>query len=80
MTNDLTQGIEDRLEKKEETFKHFVNLGCVGHQTQFPNVSSCPISASGSNFNPRNTACIPVVNLRRIAFLEFQQISAGFKI
>jgi len=25
MTNDLTQGIEGRLEKKEETFKHFIN-------------------------------------------------------
>jgi len=22
----------------------------------------CPISTSGSNFNPRNTQCIPVIN------------------
>jgi len=28
----------------------------------------CPISASGSNFNPRNTPCIPAVKI--LAFLE----------
>jgi hypothetical protein len=26
------------------------------------NAPFCPISASGSNFNPQNTQCIPVVN------------------
>jgi len=26
--------------------------------SQFQNVPFCPISASGSNFNPRNTTCI----------------------
>ncbi|OEU62268.1 MAG: hypothetical protein BBJ57_10230 [Desulfobacterales bacterium PC51MH44] len=47
----------------------------------------CPISASpmsgifastGSNFNPRNTLCIPVVKI--FAFLDFEQISADFEI
>jgi len=26
---------------------------------QFQNVPVCPISESGSNFNPQNTTCIP---------------------
>jgi len=26
------------------------------------NAPFCPISVSGSNFNPQNTQCIPVVN------------------
>jgi hypothetical protein len=39
--------------------------------------SFCPISASGSNFNPRNTQCIPVVKI--IAFLEREQKYAFFK-
>jgi hypothetical protein len=30
-----------------------------------------PISASGSNFNPQNTPCIPAVKI--IAFLELEQ-------
>jgi len=30
--------------------------------SQFQNAPFCPISASGSNFDPRNTQCIPVVN------------------
>jgi hypothetical protein len=48
------------------------------HLSQFQNVPFCPISASGSNFNPRNTTCIPVVNI--FAFLDFEQISADFEI
>jgi hypothetical protein len=32
------------------------------------NLPFCPISALGSNFNPRNTQCIPVVKIT--AFLE----------
>jgi hypothetical protein len=30
-----------------------------------------PISVSGSNFNPQNTICIPVVKI--FAFLELEQ-------
>jgi hypothetical protein len=41
------------------------------------NTSFCPISASGSNFNPRNTQCIPVVKI--IASLELEQKYAFFK-
>jgi len=41
------------------------------------NASFCPISASGSNFNPRNTRCIPLVKV--IAFLELEQKYAFFK-
>ena len=41
------------------------------------NGTFCPISASGSNFNPRNTPCIPVVEI--FAFLELEQISADFE-
>ncbi len=36
-----------------------------------------PISVSCSNFNPRNTQCIPVVKI--FAFLELEQKSAFFK-
>jgi hypothetical protein len=35
------------------------------------NATFCPISASGSNFNPRNTTCIPVVKI--FAFLDLEQ-------
>jgi hypothetical protein len=35
------------------------------------NTPFCPISASGSNFNPQNTQCIPVVKI--FAFLELEQ-------
>jgi len=30
--------------------------------------------------NPRNTQCIPMVNLKRIAFLDLEQISADFRL
>jgi hypothetical protein len=39
--------------------------------SQFKNVPFYPISASGSNFNPRNTKCMPVVKI--IAFLDLEQ-------
>jgi len=32
----------------------------------------CPISASGKNFNPQNTPCIPLVKI--LSFLELEQI------
>ncbi len=35
------------------------------------NAPFCPISALGSNFNPQNTQCIPVVKI--IARLELEQ-------
>ena len=34
----------------------------------------CPISVSGENFNPQNTACIPAVKI--FAVLELEQISS----
>jgi hypothetical protein len=44
------------------------------------NGTFCPISVSGSNFNPRNILYIPVVvRLRRIAFLELEQKLPFFK-
>jgi len=42
------------------------------HNTPF-----CPITASGSNFNPRNTQCIPAVEI--ITFLVLGQNWAFFK-
>jgi len=41
------------------------------------NASFCPISVSGSNFNPRNTQCIPVVKIS--PFLEIEQKFTFFK-
>ena len=41
------------------------------------NAPFCPITASGSNFNPRNTQCIPVVEI--IAFLVLGQNWTFFK-
>ena len=38
---------------------------------QFQNVLICPISASGSNFNPQNTQCIPPVKI--FARLDIEQ-------
>ena len=35
------------------------------------NVPFCPIYASGSDFNPQNTQCIPAVKI--FAFLELEQ-------
>jgi hypothetical protein len=41
------------------------------------NAPFCPISVSGSNYNPQNTKCIPVVNPPKFgggfAFLELEQ-------
>jgi hypothetical protein len=56
------------------------------HDVQHVNILSrplknalfCPISASGSNFDPRNTKCIPVVKI--LAFLDLEQNRAFFKI
>jgi hypothetical protein len=41
------------------------------------NAPFCPIPASGSNFNPRNTQCIPVVKI--FDFLGLEQNWAFFK-
>ena len=41
------------------------------------NGTLCPISASDSNFNPRNTTCIPVVEI--FAFLELEHKLPFFK-
>ncbi len=41
------------------------------------NGTFCPLSASDSNFNPRNILYIPVVEI--IAFLEFEQKLPFFK-
>jgi len=41
------------------------------------NGTFCPISASGSNFNPRNILYIPVVKI--FAFLELKQKLSFFK-
>jgi len=41
------------------------------------NGTFCPISASGSNFNPRNIQYIPVVKI--FAFLELEQKLPFFK-
>ncbi len=48
------------------------------YMSQFQNAPFCPISASGSNFNPRNTQCIPPVKI--FAFLDLGQISVDFEI
>jgi len=50
----------------------------INHMSQFQNVPFCPISASGSKFNPRNTPCIPVGKI--FAFLDLEQISVDFEI
>ncbi len=42
------------------------------------NTSFYPVSVSGSNFNSRNIQYIIAVKI--FAFLEFEQISAGFEI
>ena len=41
------------------------------------NAPFCPISVSGSNFNPQNTQCIPAVEI--FAFLELEQNWTFFK-
>ena len=41
------------------------------------NTPFCPIPASGSNFNPQNTTCIPVIKI--FAFLGLEQKGAFFK-
>ena len=41
------------------------------------NAPFSPISVSGSNYNPRNTQCIPVVKI--FAFLDLEQNLAFFK-
>jgi hypothetical protein len=46
------------------------------HET-FAKAPFCPIPASGSNFNPQNTQCIPVVKI--FAFLGLEQNWTFFK-
>jgi hypothetical protein len=49
----------------------------VFRTSQFQNIPFYPISTSGSNFNPRNTQCIPVVKI--FDFLEVEQKLLFFK-
>jgi hypothetical protein len=42
------------------------------------NAPFCPIPASGSNFNPQNTQCIPVVKIFAFLGLERLNGSEGF--
>jgi len=49
-----------------------------GQKRPLKNAPFWPISASGSNFNPRNIKYIPVVEI--FAFLDLDQISADFEI
>jgi hypothetical protein len=60
--------IDNKLDKSCQKVQKLV-LG--NQQSQFQNVPFCPISASGSNFNPRNTQCIPLVKI--FAFLDLEQ-------
>jgi len=43
-----------------------------------PDERDLRFASTGSNFNPRNTTCIPVVNI--FAFLDLEQISVDFEI
>ena len=45
-------------------------MGSKNSMRPLQNAPFCPISASGSNFNPQNTQCIPAVKI--IAFLELE--------
>jgi len=60
-------------EKKAKFFKKGRVLYEKGDYVKRPlqNVPFCPISASDSDFNPRNTQCIPVVKI--FIFLELEQ-------
>jgi len=62
----------------ENLSKKTINI--KGNQSQYKkalnlrplqNATFCPISALGSNFNPQNTQCIPVVKI--FACLELEQ-------
>ncbi len=52
-------------------------VNCAGREPEevvkrpLQNALFCPIPASGSNFNPQNTQCIPVVKI--FAFLGLEQ-------
>jgi len=50
---------------------------CLVPERPLQNGTFCPISASGSNFNPRNIQYIPVVEI--LAFLELEQKLPFFK-
>ena len=52
-------------------------LSAICYERPLQNGTFCPISASGSNFNPRNILYIPVVKI--FAFLELEQKSTFFK-
>jgi hypothetical protein len=59
-----------------------ISLAVFGNWTTerpLQNAPFCPIPASGSNFNPQNTQCIPVVKI--FAFLGLEprlNIKCGF--
>jgi hypothetical protein len=55
-----------------------ITFECQGDMIEtFAKVPFCPISLSGSIFNPRNTLCIPLV--KNFAFLELEQKLIFFK-
>jgi hypothetical protein len=54
---------------KPEEFKALIFVSGVAARP-LQNAPFCPISALGSNFNPQNTQCIPVVKIFACLALE----------
>jgi len=56
--DDLNQADTDQVQDNDDT-------------RPLKNIPFCPIPVSGSNFNPQNTQCIPVVKI--FTFLGLEQ-------
>jgi hypothetical protein len=66
----------EEMEKETSGFADFEINAIRGpfwtiNERPLQNALFCPVSVSGSNFNPQNTPCIPVVKI--FAFLELEQ-------
>jgi hypothetical protein len=75
---------------KERSYILFIDILRITnkHLRPLQNAPFCPISASGSNFNPRNIQCIPACPVgpadrtgvvKIFTFLELEQKYAFFK-
>ena len=66
------------MKKKQPTGRFEPRHIKINFETKpLQNAPFCPIPASGSNFNPQNTICIPVVKI--FAFLGLEQNWTFFK-
>ena len=69
--NDVITSMASLIQGELKRIVFIIILASGNRMRPLQNAPFCPISVSGSNFNPQNTKCIPVVKI--FAFLELEQ-------